>query len=45
MIGEGILRVIGDIIVNETDALVLVCLLSFLHFSILVFILYLAIEN
>ena len=32
MIGEGILRVIGDIIVNETDALVLVCLLSFFTF-------------
>ena len=33
MIREGILRVIGDIIVSETDPLVLVCLLSFFIFN------------
>ena len=39
MLCEGILRVIGDIIVNETDALVLVCLLSFNYlFTFLFFI-------
>ena len=31
MIREGILHVIGDIIVNETEPLVLVCLLLFIY--------------
>ena len=40
MIGEGILRVIGDIIVTETetDDLVLVCLLSFFYIFHLLFL-------
>ena len=36
MMKEGILRMIGDIIVNETDSLVLVCLLCFKSHSSLV---------
>ena len=32
MIYEGLLRLIGDIIVSETDDLVLVCLFYFLYF-------------
>ena len=35
MIREGILRVIGEICVNETDHLVLVCLIHFLFYVLL----------
>ena len=37
MMDEGILRLIGEIIVNETDPLVLVCLLRFYHSFIILY--------
>ena len=46
MVDEGILRLIGDIIVNETDPLVLVCLLySSFSFILFMFLFIYAIDN